>query len=395
MTRHFFTPRRRASVFGAGVFVGAFVAASGVLGADVPAPAPPNAPPTTCPSLSGPKDDAYVYFDAAGAGVLQAPPRNVVLPNQALTVDVCSTTNQAVAVAWAGSPGLTISAQTNVQIQPSLRVGVPLTSPPSVRVSRTRFEPRQAGQANLTVSVTNTSTNTTTQMPIELVVDGLYWGSVRLGLGTLFDVGNSWRSYSLATFAGSEQPEIRGDRDALGFEIVSAFAPYLLDVLFCPGGGRSYTGGCDWRIAPYLGFGMLGAGTAQGNLQALTSFDAGLEFEFANSFSIALAFALRRTKALDAGYSIGSPVTPGMTIDDVTHDQWLPGAEVVVNASPAFLQFATGSGSSGNGSGSGGSESGFGVGSSSGSSMSDGGTSPGTPGGSNDGGQSNDGSSHD
>jgi hypothetical protein len=210
-----------------------------------------------------------------------------------------------------------------------------------VDVSEFRFSPRQSGNADVTVT-TGSGTSTTTGPVVELDVDTLYWGSVRLGLGTLVDVGNNWKSYSITTIAGSRQPEITETRDPVAFEIVSGFAPYLLDLL-CSGHGRSYTGGCNAYFAPYLGFGVLGGSTNQG-VQGLTSAHLGVELEFSKTFSIAATAVLRRTRGLNSGYEPGSPVTSGMSVADVTSNAWSSGFAIVVNATPAFLQFATGSG---------------------------------------------------
>src|SRR5262249_1836853 len=92
---------------------------------------------------------------------------------------------------------------------------------------------------------------------------------------------------------------------------------------------------------PYFGFGVVGGAANQG-VQALSSFHSGLEFEFASNFSIAATFVLRRTRALLPGYTAGSAVSLGTTIDAITHDSWRPGFGLVINASPSFLQFATG-----------------------------------------------------
>jgi len=287
------------------------------------------------------QDNAYVEVDLAHETVAFVPPRNVVLPNQALTVEVCHIPGQTLTVQWGGVRGLTSSTLANNEaaLAPMFPGGPEKIEP---EISVFTFAPRQSGHADLTITGTGGAPADT--MTVELEVDTLYWGSVRVGLGTLFDVGNIWNGYSIGTFAGSNQPEIRQSHNAVGFELVNAFAPYLLDLLTCPGRGRSYTGGCNRWFAPYIGFGLVGAGPAQ-NIQALSSFHFGVELEFAQSFSVALTFVERRTQALADGYHVGSPVSGGMSVADVTRDAWQPGMALVVNATPSFLQFAMGSGS--------------------------------------------------
>jgi hypothetical protein len=113
-----------------------------------------------------------------------------------------------------------------------------------------------------------------------------------------------------------------------------------------PRGGRSQSGGPNVHFAPFIGFGVLGASPDQG-LQGLTSVHVGFELEVASNFSIAATFAYRRVRRLAPGYEPGSPVAMGMEADSFTTDGWEPGFGLVVNASPSFLQFATGKSSSG------------------------------------------------
>jgi hypothetical protein len=294
-----------------------------------------------CPKWDAPDDgNANVYVDLPRGSIKQAPPRNVVLPNQGLTVVVCYERGQTITVAWGGTRGLTVSTSANAN---AMQARIEGSNPPTpIALSEQRFSPRQSGSADVTIKAKGADAPDD-PMTVELEVDTLYWGAVRLGLGTLFDLGQNWHKYSATTFAGSLQPEISQAHDTVGFEIVSGFAPYLLD-LFCPGGGRSFTGGCNLHFAPFVGFGVLGTGTAGGGVQALSSVHFGLELEFAKSFSIALTGVARRTQALNNGYAAGSPVTGSMTVTDFTHDDWKPGLGVVVNATPSFLQFALGSG---------------------------------------------------
>ncbi len=95
-----------------------------------------------------------------------------------------------------------------------------------------------------------------------------------------------------------------------------------------------------------MGYGLLGTTTTQ-NVQALSSFHAGLELELAQNFSIAVTLVLRRTQGLLEQYRVGSPVTAGMTAQDVVGDAWQPGLGIVINTSPSFLQFAIPSGGGG------------------------------------------------
>jgi hypothetical protein len=210
---------------------------------------------------------------------------------------------------------------------------------PGLAISRLTFPPRKAGPADLRVFDGGDSSGKAA-IEVQLEVEPLYWGAVRFGLGTLF---GDWTSYEVATFAGSRQPELRRLRDTATFELVSGFAPYVFDL---GSGGRSHTGGRNAFVAPFIGFGVIGVAPDK-SLQGLSSFQIGLELEVASNFSIAATFAYRRTRELAGGYERGTPVATGTSVDDVTVDAWAPGFGIVVNTTPAFLQFATGSSTGG------------------------------------------------
>lgn len=271
-------------------------------------------------------------IDLVHRSVFRAPPRNVVRPNRGLIVHVCRDPEKDVTAQWAGTRGLTrseIAGRAEAEGAPPERK----VERRPVRISTLTFPPRQAGAADL--KLFEGADTTKPAMEVQLEIEPLYWGAVRFGLGTLW---GDWRSYEVGALSGSRTQEVRETRDALTFELVSGFAPYVFDLQW---GGRSQSGGRNAYVAPFLGFGVLGVSPDQG-LQGLSSFHGGLELEVASNFSIAATFVYRRTRRLVAGYEIGSPVAAGMSADDLTSDAWVPGFAIVINATPAFLQFATG-----------------------------------------------------
>jgi hypothetical protein len=211
------------------------------------------------------------------------------------------------------------------------RLPVPASDTEAIRFT---FPPRQVGTADLKLFDTD-DLSAKPAMSFELEVEARYWGAVRFGLGTLF---GRWKSYDIGTFAGSRQPQVRETSEGAAFELVSGFAPYVFDL---GSGGRSQTGGPNMHLAPFVGFGVLGVSPDKG-IQGLSSFHLGLEYEVANNLSIAATFVYHRSRQLAMGYTPGAPVAVGMTADNVTTNSWERGFAIVINASPSFLQFATG-----------------------------------------------------
>lgn len=302
----------------------------------------PAAPPTAPPECSfADVKDGDVAIDLTRRSVIRNPARNVIGPNEGLTVYVCPEPNMPVNVIWGGARGLTTAQIANPN--QSARAGEPAkplaAAPQQPKPIRFTFAPRQPGTADLKLFNTD-DLNAKPAMTFDLEVEPRYWGAVRFGLGSLF---GKWNSYEIATLSGSRQPEVRETANGATFELVSGFAPYLFDVL--RSGGRSETGGKNLYVAPFVGFGVIGMAPDKG-VQGLSSFHAGLEFEIAQNLSIAATFVYRRGRQLAAGYSPGAPVAAGMTVDNVTTESWDRGFAIVVNASPSFLQFATGDSSS-------------------------------------------------
>jgi hypothetical protein len=279
-------------------------------------------------SIPDTRTERVIEIDLPRKRIVRAPPRMVIPQNTGLIVLVCRAPGEDVTVTWDGARGLVRSHMDRVdgELKSS---GVPVS--PNVAVLR--FPPRKPGDADLTIQ----GADEKNKMVVELTVEELYWGAVRFGLGTLFDVGDLAHDYELVVFAGSSQMEIRELNTPVAFEVVNGFAPYLFDIAVW--GGRSHTNGPNAYVAPFVGFGIVGA-TTTGTLSALSSFHVGLEVEFSANFSIATTFAMRRTLALADGYHPGSPVAAGASVEGVTEDSWQPGFGIIVNATPDFLQFA-------------------------------------------------------
>lgn len=298
-----------------------------------------TAGPTECSYADAKEGD--VVIDLNRRSVIQNPSRNVIGPNEGLTVYVCPEPSRPVNVTWGGARGLTTAQITGQNTSDTVDKSklLAVAAQPKPKPIRFTFAPRQPGTADLKLFNTDDITGKPA-MSFELEVEPRYWGAVRFGLGGLF---GKWNSYEIATLSGSRQPEVRETPNGANFELVSGFAPYMFDILAY--GGRSETGGKNLYIAPFIGFGVIGTSADKG-IQGLSSFHAGLEFEVAQNLSIAATFVYHRGRQLAAGYTPGAPVAAGMTVDNVTTDSWNRGFAIVLNASPSFLQFATGDSSS-------------------------------------------------
>lgn len=276
--------------------------------------------------------EADVRIDLLRRSVDKVPSRSIVHPNEGIIVQVCYDPQDDITVQWGGTRGLTRSSVGDK----SSHSGVDAGDKP-VQISSLPFPPRQTGSADIKVFI-GTDTNVAPIFIVELEVEPTYWGAIRFGLGTIF---GDWKTYEVATLSGSRQPEVRGSVNRAKFELVSGFALYPEAIW---GGGRSQTAPFGWKntdVAPFIGFGIVGQSSTNG-VQGLTSFHAGIEIEFASNFSVALTYAYRRARVLADGYAEGSPVAMSLTADNVTTDGWSSGFAVVLNASPEFLQFASG-----------------------------------------------------
>src|ERR1041384_2364412 len=156
-------------------------------------PIPNAAPPRRCTFSEAHEGD--VAIDLATRSVRKNPARNVIGPNEGLTVYVCPVPTQPVNVTWGGTRGLTIA-----QIPSEQHAGGPSPADPSLAAERQTaeairftFPPRQAGPADLKLFDTN-DLDGKPAMTFPLEVEPRYWGAVRFGLGTLF---GRWTSYDV------------------------------------------------------------------------------------------------------------------------------------------------------------------------------------------------------
>lgn len=308
-------------------------------------------PPTNCPERD-PKQPVVAWCPAAvdsdimcvdlacgDADVLVSPPRQVMQPNRGLVVRVRHRSGAKTTVTWGGDRGL-VQLQTDGGEKAEshgLALDKAAEKEPAPQVTSFGFSPRKPGQADVHITVTGPGSTESTTRDIELEIEPLSWGAARFGFAALF--GNVVaRTYTAEQVAGSKQLEIREKgSNHFGWEATVGLAPYVLDLVTCPGHGRSHVGGCNRRVAPYFGIGIVGQ--AADGVSAFNSFYLGAEFEFASNFSVAAAAVWRNVDTLRHGYVEGSAVESGT---DFTRSSTQLGFGVVLNVSPDFLQFAMG-----------------------------------------------------
>jgi hypothetical protein len=308
-------------------------------------PTPKEPAPASCPEVDS--SDAVVCVDLTDDNreVTSGPARNVIQINRGLIVYVLHPSNFKVSANWAGTQAVSAVARDvpGVQSQDrSIRPDGAAAAPASVMPSETsmstfRFSPRQAGSVPLTLSWNIVGSDAGSgSMTVELQIESVSFGAVRFGIGTVFGDAVS-KSYQLTSFAGSSQSEISlSDNGRMAFEGVLGFAPYIFDVWGCPGHGRSFSGGCNSYVAPYIGFGILGQSAT--GVQSFDSIFVGGEVAFSSTYSLTVAWVARRKTELATGYSEGSPANVGTPFTRNTSGN---GFGLVLNITPDFFSFAT------------------------------------------------------
>jgi hypothetical protein len=305
-------------------------------------PTPKEPAPASCPEVDS--SDAVVCVDLTDDNreVTSGPARNVIQINRGLIVYVLHPSNFKVSANWAGTQAVSAAARDVPVVEPQDRsvpqAGAPASVTPSVASMATfRFSPRQAGSVPLTLSWNIAGSDAGSgSMTVELQIESVSFGAVRFGIGTVFGDAVS-KNYQLTSFAGSSQSEIAlSDNGRVAFEGVLGLAPYVFDVWACPGHGRSFSGGCNWYVAPYIGFGILGQSAT--GVQSFDSIFIGGEVAFSSTYSLAFAWVARRKTELATGYGEGSPVNVGTPF---TRNTTGNGFGLVLNITPDFFSFAT------------------------------------------------------
>lgn len=178
-------------------------------------------------------------------------------------------------------------------------------------------------------------------MTLPLVIDTVYAGAVRLGVGAIFGEAVS-HQYNVVTAPGSGQREIGlAYSGGAEFELVVGASAFVWD-LFSSRRGRTYVSPRPWWSyvlpSPFVGLGVVG--TLGDKFTAFQSLHLGGEWEFTRSFTIGVTAVLRRTTRLNDGLVVGSPVSDS-NVESSTHQELNWGLGLVVNFSPEFLQVMT------------------------------------------------------
>jgi hypothetical protein len=270
--------------------------------------------------------------------VAKTPSRGVLVPNQGVVVVVRHEGDASVEAQLDGTRGL-VRASTNApalakQDEAAGAGGAPPT--PVASTSTLVFGPRRPGSVNVKLTKKRTG-QPDVSLDVELEVDELSWGAVRLGFAAAFG-GAASPSYAVRSMPGSQQGEIARAADPdVNFEATIGVAPYIFDIWLCRGHGRSHTGGCNVYISPYFGFGLVGQ---QGsNVQAFNGLYVGADLEFAPGFSVVAAATWRKVQTLEGGLRVGAPVD-GSDLSGLTTEKTGFGFSLILNTTPGFLQFA-------------------------------------------------------
>lgn len=300
---------------------------------DCPAPSDVDASYVICINLAASSDPAGAHQRYQAQG----PQDGIIRPNRSTVVIVKHQVGDVVDVEMVGESGLTRPTIRTDQSETARNAAqsAPPNAPPTFMKTVARFGPRKPGPADVKVSMRK-GEQTSVVATYPLVVEEMYYGAVRLGVGAVFGdaVG---RSYEARRVGGSQQAEVAATTSGpVDFELVLGIAPFLFNGRE---GRPAVTSGT--KFAPYAGIGLVNQ-TSTG-VELLTSLYLGLEWEFVPSFSVASGLVLRRVERLSPGLSVGSPFDG----EDVpTEKKILPGVGVVINFSPEFLKLAKQPGSS-------------------------------------------------
>lgn len=244
----------------------------------------------------------------------------VVVPNRKIHVFVRGWADKTPVVSMTGTAALSDTV---------LEQNIPQAGDCIPPIDRTYdFAPRASGQAPV-LSVKFMSDDGKTEessVNLELIVETLYYGALRLGLGLGF--GEFDHGYAAQKLNGSPVSEVvQTSTNNVDLEIVLGFA-------FFGWWGRSYAHGDVVHPAPYIGLGLLATGNS---LQVMRAAYAGVELELGKNFSIALTGVARFVQLLPKGSIVGSPVPDGA----------LPtrlgvgfGGAIIFNLAPEFFKFA-------------------------------------------------------
>ena len=105
---------------------------------------------------------------------------------------------------------------------------------------------------------------------------------------------------------------------------------------FLEAGGRDRMAPVPFRLAPYVGLGVLAASGAELRFSRLQSFWAGMDMEITPGVSVVGAFTLRRVQRLVAGASVGDALGEDQEIP--TGRVFRPGLGVAMTFTPEGLR---------------------------------------------------------
>ncbi|GEM_PF-3429475 len=183
--------------------------------------------------------------------------------------------------------------------------------------------PRLPGALDVTVTFKDAEAETISATKQGLLVRKEFVGALRVGLG-IYGSPLHVTYGTAARGAGSAEVVRTREWDA-GFEIVVAYSlwgePRLVDEL--PG-----------KPGFYVGVGLGSAGAS--GLGALSAFHVGVEIALNKDVSLALVGSVRFGVRLADGFSVGSPLAAGTTVE--TTPIPLPGFGLVFNVSPDFMK---------------------------------------------------------
>jgi hypothetical protein len=242
------------------------------------------------------------------------------LPNHSLTVYVVLPSTDGTRPTYLSSVTATPNAGTSppgiVPASTTAKLGAAVGAGATCVVDEYVLAPRPAGPFTVAASLTDKAGKAIagSSHAIELVVETVYIGAVRVSLGLSFPTVGA-RSWSVRSTSGGGTAIYEDAYSPAVFEVMAGYTAF-----FASATGRKLA---HLRVGWYSGLGVVSSTPPSGNLTVFDAAYTGLEFSGAG-FSLQFLAGIRRDTVLANGFQVGSHVS-GTSVPTTTTFDFAPG----------------------------------------------------------------------